>query len=178
MSTLLQELQQIDVVKYGEFKLKSGLISPVYIDLRHLGCYPLVLKKVGDALWQKIQSLTFDYLCGVPYTALPIATVISITEKIPALLRRKEIKDHGTGRLIEGHYQPGQSCIVIEDVITKGESVLETIADIEQAGLKVKAIATVVDREQGGSERLKAMGYPVVSLFTLKEMIDHAPPKL
>lgn len=170
--TLLADLQKIQVLKTGEFKLKSGLISPVYIDLRHLSCHPHILQKVSEALYQKIKNLKFDYLCGVPYAATPVATCISIMHNIPAVLRRKEPKAHGTGRVIEGDYQPNQSCVIIEDVITQGTSIMETIHDIEAAGLKITAIAAIVDREQGGTDKLKAQGYHTLSLLTLQEIIN------
>lgn len=172
MHELLHDLQKIEVVKAGEFKLKSGLMSPVYIDLRHLSCHPQILKKISEALYQKIKHLEFDYLCGVPYAATPVATTISITHNLPAVLRRKEPKAHGTGRVVEGDYKPNQSCIIIEDVITQGTSIMETIHDIEAAGLKIKGIAAIVDREQGGTDKLKSQGYDTFSLFTLQEIID------
>jgi orotate phosphoribosyltransferase len=168
---LIAKLHKIGAVKYGEFKLKSGAMSPVYIDLRILVSYPKILQHIAELLWQKVQTHQFDLICGVPYTALPIATCMSIAHDKPMVMRRKESKNYGTKQMIEGHYQAGQSCLVVEDVITSGASVLETTVDLENAGLKIAHVVVLVDREQGGKENLKQKGYNVSSILTLEEII-------
>jgi uridine monophosphate synthetase len=98
----------------------------------------------------------FDLICGVPYAALPMATAMSLESYIPLIIKRKEAKSYGTKKLIEGIYQKGQNCLLVEDVITSGKSLLETIPEIEQEDLKVSDIVVVLDREQGGKQLWKA----------------------
>lgn len=174
-SNLITELQKIGAIKYGEFTLKSGVTSPVYIDLRLLVSYPLLLQTVAELLWQKISTLSFDFICGVPYTALPIATCMSIAHNKPMLMRRKEAKKYGTKQLIEGCYQPGQTCLVVEDIITSGASILETVTDLENAGLKIAHTVVVVDRKEGGTENLQQKKYSISSLITLQDIINATP---
>lgn len=169
---LLEKLQQAQAIKYGSFTLKSGAISPIYIDLRVLVSYPELIKAIGQALWQKINHTHFDFLCGVPYTALPIATCMSIENNKPMVMRRKEAKNYGTKKMVEGNFSANQSCLIVEDVITTGGSVLETAEDLKNSGLLPKTIAVVVDREEGGKQKLEQAGYEVFSLFTLSELTN------
>ena len=113
-----------------------------------------------------------DHVCGVPYTALPIATVISTESKIPMLIRRKETKSYGTKKLIEGSFKTGDTCIIIEDLITSGSSVLETRQDLKNEGLNVTTALVVVDREQGGRKNLEKAGINVTSIFTMSQLIE------
>jgi uridine monophosphate synthetase len=130
ISELLKDLFKINAIKIGSFKLKSGLISPIYIDLRVVISFPKILKQITHLIWDVIQTnhLVFDLICGVPYTALPFATCLSLEKEIPLLIKRKEgPKGYGTNKIIEGVFQKGQTCIIIEDLITTGGSVLESV---------------------------------------------------
>lgn len=172
MRDLILKLHKINAIKFGEFKLKSGIISPIYIDLRVTISYPEVLKMVAEAMWDKISDLNFDILCGVPYTALPFATVMSAEHNKPMVMRRKEVKDYGTRKAIEGYFEAGQNCLIIEDLITSGSSVFETIEPLEHEGLKITDIVVLVDREQGGKKHIEDKGYNLHSVLTISQVLE------
>ena len=167
---IIKQLQAADIIKYGAFTLKSGKKSSIYIDLRQIIAYPKLLADLSELVWKKIANLNPELVCGVPYTALPIATVVSTEHNIPMLIRRKEAKDHGTKKLLEGIFKPGQNCIIIEDVITTGMSIFETADVLESEGLKVTDVIVCIDREEGGRQNIEQRGYQLHSLMTLSEL--------
>lgn len=168
---LILSLYRIGAIQFGEFTLKSGQTSRLYLNLRKIISYPVLLKQIADALVESCASVTPDFICGVPYTALPIATCISLTHQRPMVMRRKEIKNYGTKQRIEGDFTPGQTCLVIEDVITSGASLAETTLDLEAAGLVVTDVAALIDREQGGKETL-AKKVRVHTVLTLTDIAN------
>lgn len=170
-ASLVLELFQIGALQFGDFTLKSGKKSKIYLDLRRIVSYPFILKSIAAAIWKKVNMLQFDYICGVPYTALPIATCISIEHHIPMIMRRKERKEYGTKQMIEGSYTAGQRCLIIEDVITTGSSLIETSNDIEKVGLKVQDVVALIDREE---ETLKELHdrYNVHTILKLSRILQ------
>jgi len=169
-TSLIHSLYQIGAIQFGEFKLKSGQTSSIYINLRKIISYPGMLRAISDALWQTVRDRDFDVICGVPYAALPIATCLSLSQNLPMLLCRKEKKDYGMKQAVEGEFNQGQRCLVIEDVITSGASILETTHELKEGGLKVEDIAVIIDREQGGVRKLSSQ-YQVHTLLTLTDIL-------
>jgi len=172
-SKLIEKLYKIGCIQFGNFTLKSGATSAIYINLRKLISYPDLLPEIATAMWEKISQFPADLICGVPYTALPIATCISIAHKIPMVMRRKEKKAYGTKQMIEGQYHRGQTCAIIEDVVTSGASIIETAVDLEDEGLVIKNIVTLVDREQNGKANLGEKKYQLHAVMTLSEILTY-----
>ncbi|UQB70372.1 orotidine-5'-phosphate decarboxylase [Epilithonimonas zeae] len=166
------ECYKLGIIKFGRFTLKSGIESPFYVDLRPLASDPKILKKLANYLLEMLPLDNFDIICGVPYAALPMATAMSLESYIPLIIKRKEAKSYGTKKLIEGIYEKGQNCLLVEDVITSGKSLVETIDEVENEGIKVSDIVVVLDREQGGKEKLEEKGYKVHSLFNISEVVE------
>lgn len=174
MEELIESLYQTKSFMFGEFKLKSGLLSPVYIDLRGLISEPDVLPLAVDALWNCIQKneIKFDNICGVPYAALPLACGVCMQNKLPMLMKRKEAKDYGTKKLIEGKFTAGQRCLIVEDVVTQGSSISETAQILREEGLVVEDAVVLMNRQQGAEDRLKEAGINVHSVLTMADVMS------
>src|SRR5574339_647255 len=127
LSSIADELLSAGCIKFGEFTLKSGLISPIYIDLRQIISYPKLLAEVAQAYLPIISNLRFSRIAGLPYAAIPIATAISLAGNYPMIYPRKEAKMYGTRAEIEGEYHAGETIVVIDDLATTGGSKFEAI---------------------------------------------------
>jgi uridine monophosphate synthetase len=174
LANVAHELHEHGLIKFGEFKLKSGILSPFYIDLREVQSYPSTLKAVTRAY----AELLSDYqagtlLAGIPEAGVPLATAVGYELSIPLVQPRKVVKDHGTKSAVEGAFSEGDHVILIDDLITKGDSKIEAIEQVSSAGLTVDKILVLVDREQGGIELLKnEKNCEVVAACTITELID------
>jgi uridine monophosphate synthetase len=159
-------------VKFGEYTLKSGIISPIYLDLRIVVSYPDLLKNIATVLIDLSSQLTFDKIAGIPYTALPIASAFSLLSGNPMIYARKEKKAYGTGQRIEGVWNKGERVLIIDDLITTGDSKFEVFSVFQNAGLEVRDVVVLVDREQGGRQLLEKKGYQLFSAMTILEILD------
>jgi len=168
---LCNELFDIGAIKFGLFTLKSGLKSPIYLDLRVLVSYPETMKKAAKELSKICKKLEFDKIAGLPYAAIAIAAAVSLQNNWSMIYPRKEVKDYGTKKPIEGNFNAGQKVLVIDDLITTGASKFELIAPLEEAGLKVKDIVVIVDRQQGGKEELAQKGYELHAALTVTKLL-------
>ena len=159
-------------IQFGQFILKSGLISPIYIDLRRLAGFPELLSQVAAVYLPLLNRLQFHRLAAIPYAALPIATAISLQGGWPLVYPRKEAKTYGTQVEIEGVFAPGEQIVVIDDLATTGGSKFEAIERLIKAGLKVKDVVVLIDRQSGAREALTAAGYSLHSVYPLTHLLD------
>ncbi len=172
-ATLAEGLLKAGCVRFGEFTLKSGLKSPIYLDLRQLVTHPAVLAEVARAYVPILQNLHFDRLAALPYAALPIGTAISLQSGQPLIYPRKESKEYGTRAEIEGEYHPGEVVAIIDDLATTGDSKFEAIEKLKKVGLLVKDVIVLIDRESGAKETLAAAGYDLHAVLTLTDLLDY-----
>jgi len=178
-AALTLTLADIGAIRFGEFTLASGKKSPIYVDLRLLASHPPALRQVASAYADLLRAEvgagepgTRTRLAAIPYAALPIGTAVALELDLPLIYPRKEAKDYGTSRQIEGEYQAGDRAVVLDDLITTGGSKLAAIEPLEQAGLEVRDVVVLIDREQGGGAELAEAGYRLHAVLRLSEMLD------
>lgn len=173
LSSLSDGLLSAGCIKFGEFTLKSGLQSPIYIDLRQIITYPKLLEQIGAAYLPLLKELKFDRIAGLPYAAIPIATAISLAGDYPMIYPRKEAKGYGTKADIEGEFHAGETVVVIDDLATTGGSKFEAIEKLTGAGLIVKDVVVLVDRQSGAKESLARAGYSLHAVLTIGQLLDY-----
>jgi uridine monophosphate synthetase len=170
---LADALLEAGCIKFGEFTLKSGLKSPIYIDLRQIISHPKLLADIAQAYLPLLSTLQFSRLAGLPYAAIPIATAISLAGNYPMIYPRKEAKAYGTKAEIEGEYHAGETAIIIDDLATTGGSKFEAIEKLTGVGLVVKDIVVLVDRQSGAKESLEQAGYSLHAVLTISDLLDY-----
>jgi len=173
-AALIRRLFEIGAVRFGEFTLKSGIQSPFYVDLRVVISFPDVLETIGALIAAEVARCGADRIAGIPYAGLPLAVAASLAGRIPLIYPRREDKSYGTRRRIEGAFTPGERVVLIDDIITDGASKFEAIRPLEEAGLIVRDLVILIDREQGGRELLLAKGYALHAILTISECFDEA----
>jgi uridine monophosphate synthetase len=180
-------LADIGAIRLGDFTLASGKRSPIYIDLRLLASHPVILRQVGHAyadllrremgiggIRNKVSGKQEARirLAAIPYAAMAIGTAVSLETGLPMIYPRKEAKAYGTARQIEGEFEPGERAVVLDDLITTGGSKLAAVEPLEAAGLEVRDVVVLIDREQGGREELEAAGYRLHAVLRLGELLE------
>lgn len=171
LESLALTLHDIEAVRFGSFTLHSGRTSPIYIDLRLLASYPEALREVAAAYRQILTGLAFDLLAATPLAGLPIGTAIALDMNVPLVYPRPTTKRYGLGKPIEGKWQVGQTAVVVDDLITSGDSVLQGIAFLKAAGLHVTDVVVLIDRQQGGRSTLQEQGYQLHSAISLDQLL-------
>jgi uridine monophosphate synthetase len=167
---LIVKLFDIGCLMFGRYVQASGAVFPYYIDLRRIISNPQLFHQVLEAYAVLTQPLKFDRIAGIPYGSLPTATGLALKLNHPMIYPRKEVKAHGTRRLVEGDYQPGETALVIDDVLITGKSVLEGIQKLETSGLRVTDIVVLIDHEGGVRDKMQAHGYQAHAVFTLSDI--------
>ncbi len=173
LAPLADELLSAGCIKFGEFTLKSGLTSPIYIDLRRIITYPKLLADIAQAYLPILSILQFSRIAGLPYAAIPIATAISLAGNYPMIYPRKEAKSYGTKAKIEGEYHAGETVVVIDDLATTGGSKFEAIEKLTGAGLIVKDVVVLIDRQSGAKESLAEAGYSMHAVLTIGQLLEY-----
>jgi uridine monophosphate synthetase len=141
--------------------------------LRQIIAYPRLLQKIGAAYLPILKDLEFQRIAGLPYAAIPIATAISLQGGYPMIYPRKEIKEYGTKAEIEGEFSAGETVVVIDDLATTGGSKFEAINKLTAAGLKVRDVLVLIDRQSRAKEALEAAGFQLHAVLTIAGLLDY-----
>lgn len=167
---LILQLYDIGCVVFGDHVQASGAVFPYYIDLRKIISIPQIFHQIVSAYADILTNLKFDRIAGIPYGSLPTATGLALRMERPMIFPRKEVKTYGAGKLIEGHFQAGETIVVVDDILISGKSVMEGAAKLKSAGLNVEDIVVLIDHEQGVKDKLRVNGYRAHSVLALSEI--------
>lgn len=175
--SIAKALVRSGALKFGKFKIKSGITSPYYIDLTWLLSSPrdfeCVVDVVADEIRTLLSSRRVDKLASVALKGALLIPSIANRLNLPCVVVRKERKEYGvTGRVAGGEIEKDEHVLFFDDVVSTGQSKLEGIRPLEQLGAKVETVLVVVDREQGGKEKLEGLGYHFHALTTISELVD------
>ena len=170
---IIKAMFENGIIRFGEFRLKSGIISPYYIDLRKSFSLPWIreelVKRLAELIKEKGEP---EYITGVPMTGLPFASMIADRLNLPLIILREEEKSYGSCDKVIGEYKKGGEVSLIDDVTTTGESKLLFIERLKELGLTIKDIYVIIDRSRDGKKKLKEAGYNLYSLWNIEEIID------
>ena len=167
---LILELHDLGCILFGEYVQASGAVFPYYIDLRPIISNPGVFNQILQAYAERLQPLQFDRIAGIPYGSLPTATGLSLLLQRPLVFPRKEVKAHGTQRVVEGNFQAGETVVVVDDILISGKSAVAGARKLESVGLQVRDIVVFLDHEGGVKERVAADGYRAHSVLALSDI--------
>ncbi len=167
---LILQLYDLGCIMFGDFVQASGATFPYYVDLRKIISNPQVFSLILTAYADILTTLQFDRIAGIPYGSLPTATGLSMRLSYPMIFPRKEVKAHGTRKVIEGNFCPGETVVVVDDILISGSSAIEGAQKLESAGLIVNDIVVFMDHEQGVKDKLKAHGYRAHAVLTISEI--------
>ena len=166
---LIQLLKECGAIKFGKFVLTSGATSDYYIDIKRASTNPKILKNIAKAMAEYTKG--YDLLAGMELGAVPLVVALSLETNIPYVIIRKEKREHGTGKQIEGGEVKGKKVLVIEDVTTSGGSVIKTIQIIRENQGTVDEVLVVVDRESGAEAKLKNSDVSFIPLLSVSDIL-------
>ena len=166
-------LHQNDIIKFGDFTLASGKKSSYYIDLRLVASFPHIFRKMTKNLQKLVSEKTglnnFDSLVAVPTGGLVIGSALAIETVKPLIYVRDKPKDYGTTKSIEGKIFSGMKVILIDDVITTGNSVINAIKQLKDAGLSISDVYVIINRLEGANNTLEL---EEVNLYQLTDVLE------
>jgi len=169
---LILQLYDLGCIMFGNFVQASGATFPYYIDLRKIISNPQLFHQILSAYADILKELNFDRIAGIPYGSLPTATGLALRLNCPMIFPRKEVKAHGTRKLIEGNFHPGETVVVVDDILISGKSAMEGAEKLKSAGLNVRDIVVFLDHGQGVKERLRENGYRCHAVLTISEITE------
>jgi uridine monophosphate synthetase len=176
LNDLVVDLYDIRCLLFGAFKQASGAVFNYYVDLRQIISDPTLFRRVLNCYAEILQQLQFDRIAGIPYGSLPTATGLSLQLHKPLIYPRKEVKAHGTRRLVEGEFNEGETVAVVDDILITGGSVLEGIAKLTSSGLKVSDVVVFLDHggchDTRAKERLADAGLRLHAVLNLESISD------
>lgn len=168
-SDLAARLLRVALLK-GQFLLRSGATSTEYFDKYRFESDPVILREIAQQLAQRMPT-DFDALAGLEMGGIPIATMLSQITGKPALFIRKKAKEYGTCRFAEGGEVAGKKLLIVEDVVTSGGQIIESVRALRGEGAIITSVVCVIDREAGGRENLVTEGLELTSLFTKSDLM-------
>ena len=172
-TTLTKLLIENNVLKFGDFTLKSGKKSWFYIDLRLIPSFPEFFDYVIKCYIQIIKNTdNFDAVAGVAVAGVPFSSVIGYKLQIPSIIIRSNKKDHGLQKKIEGYLSDGSTIIMIDDLITTGSSKIPGILALRDRGFKIKDMVVLIDRSQGHLDEIVRIGVKLHSMITIEEIFE------
>ena len=176
VQNLATVLVKVEAVQFGAFTLASGRLSSYYVDLRTVPSFPGAYSAVIDAflalIRHAINEKSFEAIAGVPTAGLTMSSPVALKLLKPMIYVRKEEKQHGTQKKIEGMIKPGWKVLVIDDLITTGGSLLSAIESIRTEGGEVKDVAVLIDRLEGGKANLRKAGVKLHAVTDILEIAD------
>jgi len=166
---IISSLRESGALQFGRFVLTSGAVSEYYVDIKKASSNPKTLKIIAEALAEYTEG--YELLAGMELGAVPLVVAVSLETNIPYVIVRKEKRQHGTSKDIEGGEVKGKRVLIIEDVTTSGGSVLKTVKIIRENKGIVDEVIAVVDRESGAEERLKNADVSFIPLLSVSDIL-------
>ncbi|UCH88760.1 MAG: orotate phosphoribosyltransferase [Thermoplasmata archaeon] len=170
IDNLKEQLLSTEAVMFGEFTLTSGKKSNFYVNIKKASTQPEILKNISECM--KVHLSDEQIIAGMELGAVPLAVALSLEAKLPYIIIRKQAREHGTGKQIEGNLPEGTKVLVVEDVATTGGSLVKTVNAIREAGGIVERAIVVVDREEGGAEAANELKVELIPLVKISELLE------
>ena len=181
---LAQALHEVGAVQFGDFTMgRTTINSPIYVNLRLLVSNPRALARAARVMQEEIETLQvmrhpqvqpFQRVCGIPFGGLHLATAFSLRTRVPMIYVHPAKERNGSRVYVEGVYEEGEHVLLIDDLVTSGGGIVETAKFLRQnAGLFVRDVLVLLDRQEGARELLKARGYNLISILGLEAMLNY-----